>query len=492
MTDLVVGDAPVGLSDVVAVARQGRRVVLAAGLPEKLVAARAVLDRAAAGGQPIYGLNTGLGANLDAAVAGDPSAFQRQLVDGRTAGVGPLLPREAVRAVMAARIAMLARGGSGITPSVLTGLVAALNAGVHPVMPSLGSIGAGDLVLLAPLARLLIGEGDAETGGETMPAAQALARAGLAPVVLGPKDGLSLLNASAVSVGCAALVVADAGRLFARQQEAAALTFEAIGANRGALDARLQAARPAFGQETAAAGLLALLECDDPPSPAALQDPLSIRCLPSVHGALLHAIGQAEAAVATELNAAADNPLVLAGEGLVLSTGNFHTAALSLCVETLGLAIAQAAAATAARFIQLTGAARRGLPKYLSPTGGVSAGMVPLQKTAAALLAAIRHAASPVMLDVLAVSEGVEDHASQTPLAVAKCAGIVDHWRRLIALELLAAAQAADLRGGALAPRVSTVRDAVRAVAAPLREDRPLGPDVEALYAALSSGKWQA
>ena len=184
---------------------------------------------------------------------------------------------------------------------------------------------------------------------------------------------------------------------------------------------------------------------------------------------------------------------MLADDDAVMSTGNFHTAALSLAFETLGLAIAQAAAASAARFIQLTGAGRNGLPKYLSPVGGASAGFVPLQKTVTAILAAIRHKANPVMLDFLAVSEGVEDHATQTPLAVAKCAEMIGLWRRLIAFELMAAAQAVDLREGSRsrqAPRRFTPPSA--RIVAPLHEDRPLGGDAEALYAALSSGKWQA
>ncbi|TIQ74140.1 MAG: histidine ammonia-lyase, partial [Mesorhizobium sp.] len=165
---------------------------------------------------------------------------------------------------------------------------------------------------------------------------------------------------------------------------------------------------------------------------------LSIRCMPSIHGALLQAIDQARQAVEIELNAAADNPLVL-GDDDMLSTGNFHTPSLALAFETLGLAIAQCAAACAARFIQLTGSGRNGLPKYLSPVGGASAGFVPLQKTVTAILAAIRHKANPVMLDFLAVSEGVEDHATQAPLAVSKCADMIVLWQRMIAFELMAA-----------------------------------------------------
>jgi histidine ammonia-lyase len=452
-----------------------------------------VLDQAAASGQQIYGLNTGLGANLGTTVEGDASAFQRQLLEGRSGAVGEPLPQEAVRATMLARAAMFSVGGSGISPAVLTALVDALNAGVHPVMPSLGSIGAGDLLLMTAIARTLIAEGEADYQGRRMPSAKALMMARLAPVSLAPKDGLSLINASAVSTGAGALALADALSAFEQQQQAGALTMEALGANRTILDPRLHLARPAACQQLAAKELRDLLARDEQPPPTTLQDPLSVRCMPSIHGALIQAIDNARLAVEIELNAAADNPLVLEEDNLVLSTGNFHTASMALAFETLGLAIAQASAATAARFVQLTGSGRNGLPKYLSPIGGASAGFVPLQKTVTAILAAIRHKANPVMLDFLPVSEGVEDHATQTLLAVTKCAGMIGLWRRLIAFELMAAAQAVDLREGlTLAPATGVIHAAVRAHVASLREDRPLGPDAEPLYASLANGGWRA
>jgi histidine ammonia-lyase len=489
---IAIGQSGIGAEEIAAIARENRLIELAPGVAERLGKARAALDRAAASGQKIYGLNTGLGANLKTSVEGDTALFQRQLVHGRSGSIGEPMAHEQVRATIAARISMLAVGGSGLSPHILEALVAALNAGIHPVMPAIGSIGAGDLLLLTPIARMLIGEGEVEFEGARVPAAKALAKAGLAPVGLGPKDGLSLINASAASVGHGALTVVDALTAYRHQQQAAALTFEAFGANRTILDARLQAARPAFGQEQAAAELRALLERPEAPAPTTIQDPLSLRCVPSIHGALGDAIDRARAAVEIELGSAADNPLVLS-DGLVLSTGNFHTAALALAFETFGLAIAQAAAASAARFVQLTGSERHGLPKYLTPIGGASAGFVPLQKAASAVLAAIRHKANPVMLDFLAVSEGVEDHATQTPLAVTKCAEMIALWQRLIAFELMAAAQAVDLRKGAsLAPATQRIHAQVRSHVAMLEEDRPLGQDAEALYAALSSGKWQA
>ncbi|WP_027050976.1 HAL/PAL/TAL family ammonia-lyase [Mesorhizobium erdmanii] len=493
MSALILTGAGVSVGDVAAVARQARKVEIGPEIIGRLETARKVLDRAAAAGQQIYGLNTGLGANLGTSVEGDASAFQRQLLEGRSSAVGQALPVETVRATMLARASMLSAGGSGLSPAVFIALVEALNAGVHPVMPSLGSIGAGDLVLMTALARLLIGEGEADYQGRRMPAAKALMMARLAPISLAPKDGLSLINASAVSCGSGALAITDALSALAQQQQAGALTMEGFGANRTILDPRLQMARPAAGQAEAAKALHDLLARDEVPAPTTIQDPLSIRCMPSIHGALIEAIGQAKRAVEIELNAAADNPLVLADDGVVMSTGNFHTAGLSLAFETLGLAIAQCAAASVARFIQLTGSGRNGLTKYLSPIGGASAGFVPLQKTATSILAAIRHKANPVMLDFLPVSEGVEDHATQSLFAVSKCAGMIALWRRLIAFELMAAAQAVDLREGlTLAPRTGAIYAAVRAHVSMLKNDRPLGSDAEVLHAMLADGTWQA
>ena len=493
MSAIVLTGVGFSVHDVSSVARDMREMKIAPAVIECLGRARSVLDGAAASGQRIYGLNTGLGANLGTNVEGDASAFQRQLIDGRSGAVGDPLPTDKVRAIMAARAAMLAVGGSGISPEILVALVAAINAEVHPVMPSLGSIGAGDLVLMTALARMLVGEGEAEHRGRLMQAAEALPAAGLSPVRLAPKDGLSLINTSAGSAGQGALAIADARAAFLQQQQAAALAMEALRANLGILDPRVQFARPAFGQEQAASGLRDLLAGVERHAPAAVQDALSTRCVPSIHGALLAAIDNAAAAVEIELNAAADNPLVIAEDGVVMSTGNFHTAGLALAFETLGLAIAQAAHASAGRFIQLTGSGRSGLPKYLSPVGGASAGFVPLQKTVTAILAAIRHRANPVMPGSPARLGGRRGPRAQAPLAVAKCAEMTGLWLRLIAFELMAAAQAVDLREApALGRGTSAVHAAVRAIAAPLHEDRPLGPDADAIYVALSNGKWQA
>lgn len=483
MSTVVFAGAGTTIADVAAIARKDATVEIAPNVYERLTRARAILDKAAASGQQIYGLNTGLGANLKTPVSDGIGNFQQQLVRGRGMGVGPPLPRELTRAVMATRLSMLAVGGSGISPSVFNDLLTLLNKQIHPVMPSMGSIGAGDLVLLSALAQSMIGEGRAEFRGQIYPSIRALAMAGISPSKLGPKDGLSLLNASAVSVGQGALAAVDAAALLDFQRQAAALSFEALGGNPLILVPAIQRARPATGQIDEAEKLLTLLEGSGLfTSPSSIQDPLSLRCIPSIHGAFAAALTTATDAIETELNAAPDNPLIILDEDRVLSTGNFHTPALALAFETLGLAIAQIASASAARFIQLTGSARNGLPKYLTSAGGASAGFVPLQKTVVALLAAMRHKANPVMLDFLPVSEGVEDHATQTPLAVAKCAEMIVLWRQVVACEMLAGAQAVDLKPDHVCGRQTLqVHDFIREASSKLEEDRALGEDVSRL-----------
>lgn len=487
MTRILLTGSGTTIRDIAAIARQDGMVEVTPLVRDRLITARRVLEEAASGGQQIYGMNTGLGANLKTSVTGDFEAFQLQLIRGRGVAVGQPLSRDVTRAVIAARLSMLAVGGSGISLPTFQALLAMLNAGIHPVMPSIGSIGAGDLVLLSAMGRVLIGEGKAEYRGTIHPAGEALKLAGLAPANLQPKDGISLLNASAVSCGSGALVLHDAVKLQDAQRRAAALSFEGIGGNPLILSPAIQRARPAPGQVEEAGELLQMLDGSTLFEPgAAIQDPLSLRCVAPIHGALAGALSRAIEVVELELNAAADNPVVLLDEQQVLSSGNFQTPALSLAFETLGLAVAQAAAASAARFIQMTGAGRNGLPRYLSPVGGASAGFVPMQKTVAALMADIRHKANPVMLDFLAVSEGVEDHATQSALVVRKLGEMVELWRLLIACEMLAAAQAVDQRPGHRCGHKTAVFHAfVRKLSPTMIEDRSLGEDVMAIASGL-------
>jgi len=477
------------------VARGDVPVALAPEASIRVKASRAVVENFAAGDRPIYGLNTGLGANLKHRLSPEEiTAFQTQFVVGRSIGVGEPLPRPVVRAAMLARANAMALGGAGVSPGVLDLLLEMLNRGVTPVVPRWGSIGAGDLGLLAHIALVAIGRGEAELRGMRMPGFYALEQVGMKPAVLGPKDGLALCNANALSAAMAGLALKRARDVLGLADRAAALSFEGYGANPSIFDARLAAARPAAGQVASAARFRALLDGSslaDPGAARSIQDALSFRCLSQVHGVAWDALDRAIQACELELNSAAENPLVMApGDGEedaeMLSSGNFHLGALSLAGDTLAMALANVAAMQVGRIVKLMQAELTQLPRYLTPVGGASAGFVPTQKTAVALYGEVRRHANPAGLDQFAVSETVEDHSPQTPLVYAKLDDQVAALERLVALEMLVAAQAVDLRKPArLGESSAALHATIRAAVPPLSQDRENGPDVERIVAAV-------
>lgn len=475
------------------VARGDAQVSLAPAASIRVKAARAVVEKFAAGERPIYGLNTGLGANLKHRLSPDEiTAFQTQFVVGRAIGVGEPLPGAVVRAAMLARVNAMALGGAGVSPAVLEQLIEMLNRGVTPVVPRWGSIGAGDLGLLAHIALVVIGRGEAALRGMAMPGFYALEQAGLQPVVLGPKDGLALCNANALSAAMAGLALKRACDVLGLANRAAVLSFEGYGANPAIFDARLADARPAVGQVASAARFRAMLEGSSLAEPGAarsIQDALSFRCLSQVHGVAHDALERAVQACELELNSAAENPLLMAEDNEMLSSGNFHLGALSLAGDTLAMALAQVAAMQVGRIVKLMQGELTQLPRYLTPVGGASAGFVPTQKTAVALYGEVRRHANPAGLDQFAVSETVEDHSPQTPLVYAKLDDQLAALERLVALEMQVAAQAVDLRKPArLGASSASLHQAIRAAVPALREDRENGPDVEkvrALFATL-------
>jgi histidine ammonia-lyase len=489
---ITLGDKPVDIADVARVSRRGTKVALTAAARQRIAADRAAVDRLAAGDTPIYGLTTGLGAAVDTAVpAEDAAAFHQRMLLARSVGIGPRRPRDAVRAAMMARIAGMAAGGSGISPAVLDALIALLNTGVHPAIPTIGSIGAADLAPLAHMALPLIGLGEAEFQGEVVPGADALRRAGLAPLELGPKDGLALINSNAASVGAGALVLCDIETALGSLDAAAALSLEGYRGNLSPLDPRAQKARPAPGQATAAARLTVLLRDSalwQPGAARRVQDPLSLRCISPVNGAALDALDHARGALEIELNGSGDNPLVVAKDGVMLSTGNFDVTALALGFEHLGQALAHAASLCAERTIKLLSPRFSELPRFLTPRGGTHTGFAAVQKTIAALEAEIRHRALPVSLGVRSVADGAEDHASLLPHVVAKTGEIVGHLHFLVAIELMIAAQALDLRPARLGPPLRAVYDAVRKVVPKLDEDRIIGTDIEKIATLVRTG----
>jgi histidine ammonia-lyase len=487
--------AGVTIADVVLVARGHARVALAPDARMRISTARAVVERLAQSGTPIYGVNLALGANTGKPIpADDLSAYQERAVAGRAVGVGPRFPTEVVRAMLFARTASMAVGGSGVSPAVLDALLAMLNADVHPVVPTLGSIGAADLAPLAHLVLPLTGRGCAEYGGETLPGDLALARARLAPVRLAAKDGLALISANAASVGHGALVLRDCADALDALNIAAALSLEGFRANLSPLDPRVQAARPAPGQREIAARMATLLadaQLWQAGAARRVQDPVSLRCVSQVHGAARDALDAARDHVELELNCAADSPLVLTEWGEMLSTGNFHVPGLAIAFDTLGLALAHTAMLCVQRCQKLLSPALSGLPLHLTRHGPEHSGFAAVQKTLVALYSAIRHLAHPASLDGVPVSEMVEDHAPMALRTVAKTGEIVEHLRLLAAAELLVAAQAVDLRElppAALGAGTRAARSAVRAIVPMLDHDRPLGPDIESIERAIRAG----
>jgi histidine ammonia-lyase len=434
----------------------------------------------------VYGLTTGLGARV-----GDPLPPERareqsaRIIRGRATAVGEPLPSEAVRAAMLVRLNGLCAGGAGASPAVADTLAAMLNAGVHPIVPRTGSIGAGDLCLLAHVGLVVMGEGEAELQGERLDGAEALRRAGIAAPGLGPGDGLAICNASAVAAGVAALALEAGEHLLDVAEIAAALSMEGFRAAVSPIAADVAGAHPAPGQEWQAAGLRELLQGGallDPGAARRLQDPLSFRCASHVHGSLRSALDLLATAVIAELNGAADNPLVLPG-GEVVSTGNFHTPALALALDATAIGLAQTAAQVAERPARLATERLSGLPANLSPDGDGRSGVAPLLKTAQALTAEIRHLAAPFAIDPRFGADGVEDDSTNAAAAALRLDGQVQLLGRLVALELVCAAQAVDLAAPARLGRGTAAAQAcVRKLVSPLGDDRPLGADVERVW----------
>ncbi len=442
------------------------------------------MDRALETDEPVYGLTRGLGARVDERIEpADAAEFSLRTLRGRAMAVGEPLPSEIVRAAMTVRLNGLCAGGAGAGVPVADAMAAMLNARVHPIVPRSGSVGAGDICLLAHVGLALVGEGEAELAGERLPAAAALARAGLAPIELGPRDGLAICSSSAVSIAAAALTLLDARDLLEAVQVAAALSMEGFRANLSPIDERAVAARPAPGQQWSASGLRSLLaggELSGSAAPRRLQDPLSFRCASQIHGSLHTALELLEATVVPELSAAADNPLVIARDNQLIGTGNFHVPAMALAHDASAIAITQVAAASSARSARLSTERMSGLPANLTLIGPGRSGMAPLHKTAESLTVEIRHLATPLSFDQYTGAEGVEDVSTNAVQAAIRIREQLGHFARLVALELVCAAQAVELaepRG--LGAGTSAAHKCVRELSASLRDDRPLGVDVD-------------
>jgi len=483
------------VEDVVAVARGMRPVEVDGTARERMAASRAVIDRVVASGETVYGVTTGFGDLADVRISPEQTAtLQRNLVRSHAAAVGEPLPEEVVRAMLVLRVNALAVGLSGVRPELADLLVAMLNAGVHPHIPSRGSVGAsGDLAPLAHLALVVIGEGEAEVGGRRLAGAEALAAAGLEPIELQAKEGLALLNGTQLMAALGALAASDAWRLVIAADVVGAMSLEAMLGTASAFDEALIGARPHPGQIASAARLRELLADSEigashRSSPHRLQDPYSLRCMPQVHGAVHDALAPLEGVLAVEMNAATDNPLVFP-DGRVVSGGNFHGEPLALALDHARVALTALATISERRTARLVDARLSGLPAFLAGEPGLESGLMIAQYTAAALVNELKTVAHPASVDTIPTSANQEDHVSMGATSALLLREAVDRVTAVLAIEALCAARGLDLRAP-LRPGqgVATAHAAVRAAVTPLAADRPPGPDIAALAQLIAGG----
>jgi histidine ammonia-lyase len=496
---VVVGTGPVSPEDVVRVARDGWGVRLADEALTAVAASRDVVDRLAGDDRPHYGISTGFGALATRHIPVEQRAqLQRSLIRSHAAGSGPEVEREVVRALVLLRLSTLATGRTGVRPETACAYAALLDAGTTPVVHEYGAVGcSGDLAPLSAVALAVMGEGTVrDAAGVLRPAADALADAGIAPVQLAEKEGLALVNGTDGMLGMLLLAVADLRRLLRTADVAAAMSVEALLGTDAVFAADLQALRPHPGQAASAANLRALLAGSGVmashrgPECTRVQDAYSLRCAPQVHGAARDTLGHAAAVADRELAAAVDNPVITL-DGRVESNGNFHGAPVGYVLDFLAIAVADVASMSERRTDRFLDAARsHGLPPFLAHDAGVDSGHMIAQYTAAGIVSELKRLAVPASVDSIPSSAMQEDHVSMGWHAARKLRRAVDGLTRVLAIEVLTAARALDLRAP-LAPAAATgaVRDAVRAAGVPgPGPDRHLAPEIEAVVGLVETG----
>ncbi len=495
---LLDGDS-LGISDVHAVAVGRMPVALAPGARARMARTRAVVEDVIKRGGVAYGVTTGFGKLSDIAIPPERLAeLQVNLVRSHAAGVGPLLPEREVRAMMLLRANVIAKGFSGARAVLVDLLTGMLNAGLHPPIPEQGSVGAsGDLAPLAHLALAMIGEGKLLNGSRDGNAKEMLEEAALEPVVLAPKEGLSLINGTQAHTAIAALACVDARRLWNVAHVAGAMSLEGVLGTPVAFDARIQEARGQIGQADSASLLRQLLEGSEireshRHGDSRVQDAYALRCMPQVHGPALDALRFAEGMISRELNAATDNPLVLEN-GEMLSGGNFHGQAVALALDVMAIALTNLATIAERRIDRLVHPDfNQGLPPFLTSDAGVNSGFMMAQVTAAALASECKLLSHPASVDTIPTDGNKEDVVPMAMGAAWKLRRIVNNVRNILAIELMCAAQAIDYRAP-LKPgaRLVSAHATVRAFVPPLGRDRVLGGDIAQLAAAIEMGAFE-
>jgi histidine ammonia-lyase len=504
VSTVTIDGGPFDIDQVLAVARGEAQVALADTVAARMTPARALVERVVAENRTVYGITTGFGAMARTRIeAGEAAALQASLVRSHAAGVGPPLPTELVRAMLLLRARTLAQGHSGVRPLIVERLVEMLRRDLLPVVPAQGSVGAsGDLAPFAHLALPVIGEGSVWRHGVVVPAAEALAVEGLAPIVLEPKEGLSLLNGTEGMLAMGVLGLGRARRLADAADVACAMSIEALLASARPFQPRLHELRPHPGQGVSASRIAALIagseigasHADD--FVHAVQDAYSLRCAPQVHGAARDVLTFAADTFTRELGAVADNPIVFAtadGDGEVVSGGNFHGQPLAFALDFMAIAVTELGSISERRTDRILDPDRSsGLTPFLGVRPGLNSGYMLAQYTAAALVAENRVLSHPASVESIPTSGLQEDHVSMGWGAGRKLEGVLTNTARVVAVEMLCAAQGIEQRRP-LRPAAGTAAAVagVRAVVPSLTDDRPVGPDIEAVAAAIEEGAFE-
>jgi histidine ammonia-lyase len=488
MGPVVLGDGGLTIDDVVSVARDGRPAVLGENGRDAMERSREIVERLAESGQPVYGVSTGFGSLADVYIEpADRARLQAALIRSHAAGLGDAVESEVVRAMMFLRARTLAMGHSGVRPVLVDRLLALLAAAITPRVPEHGSLGcSGDLAPLAHVALVLLGEGHVVVDGRCVDAAPVLESAGIEPVVLEAKEGLALVNGTDGMLGMVAIACHDAGRLLTVADITAAMSVEALLGTDAVFDAELVALRPHAGQARSASNLRRLLDASPIVASHRLgdsrvQDAYSLRCAPQVHGAARDALAHVEAVCAAELRAAIDNPVVLP-DGRVSSNGNFHGAPLAYAADYLAIVLADLSSMAERRVDRMLDPARsHGLPAFLADTPGVDSGLMIAQYTAAALVDDNRRLSTPASVASIPTSAMQEDHVSMGWAAARKLRTVIENLGRVLAIELVVAARATELRRPlAPGPGTGAAVDALRSLVEGTGPDRWVTPDLDA------------
>jgi histidine ammonia-lyase len=481
---------------------EGAAVELVPKAREQMLASRAVIERLIASDQAVYGVNTGFGKMASVRISREQiGELQVNLVRSHACGVGAALSEHETRAMLLLRANAIAKGFSGVRPVVAEALCAMLNAGVHPVIPSQGSVGAsGDLAPLAHLAQVAIGEGEAILKGRKLSGEDALQAAGIAPLKLEAKEGLALLNGTQAMLALLALGLREAEIAVDTADVAAGLSLDALRGSPAAFDERIAAVRPYAGHAITARNLRMLNKGSAireshraAEKDKRVQDAYSLRCTPQVHGAVRDALAQVRATLAVELNSATDNPLVFADSGEVISGGNFHGQPLAMAADQLAVALATLAGISERRIEQMTNPQTSLLPAFLVRDAGLNSGFMIMQVTAAALASEMKPQAAPRSVDSIPTSANQEDYVSMGMGAARRIQPMLGNLRNVLAIELLAACQGIDL----LAPLATGARAAkaqaiVRAESRMVEADRSLAPDIRAVEQRIVGGEFSA